>query len=147
MTAVSGEVNLEKLLASIKPYWRPGRYVFSRVDEISSLPLDKIFFFFREGEAITVVLKQADADDLGLPYEFVSAWITLSVHSSLEAVGLTAVFSGALAAEGLSCNVVAGYYHDHAFVKYTDAAKAIDVLEALSRQYGRISAYDDLDYL
>ena len=41
---------------------------------------------------------------------FRAAWISLTVHSDLEAVGLTAAFSTALGQAGVSCNVVAGAF-------------------------------------
>jgi hypothetical protein len=73
------------------------------------------------------------ADSLNLNYTYVAAWITLTVHSSLEAVGLTAAFSNALASHRISCNVVAAYYRDHIFIAQKDAEKAMQVLEALSK--------------
>jgi hypothetical protein len=69
---------------------------------------------------------------LGLAYTQIFAWITLTVHSSLEAVGLTAAFSRALTEAGISCNVVAAYYHDHIFVPTRDAGQAMQVLKNLS---------------
>jgi hypothetical protein len=42
--------------------------------------------------------------------------ITLTVHSSLAAVGMLAAITQALAAEGISTNVVSAYFHDHLFV-------------------------------
>jgi hypothetical protein len=72
---------------------------------------------------------------MNLAYSFVSAWITLTVHSSLESVGLTAAFSTALANKGISCNVVAAYYHDHIFVNLKDAPGAMQVLESISRSF------------
>lgn len=72
--------------------------------------------WFREAEGQTVILPQAQADAAGLAYSLVCAWITLRVQSDLAAVGLTAAVSTALAEAGISCNVVAGYYHDHLFV-------------------------------
>ncbi len=66
------------------------------------------------------------------PYQYVAAWITLNVHSSLEAVGLTAAFAKALGDAGISCNVVAAYYHDHIFVDVKDAEKAMDVLQRMA---------------
>ena len=59
-------------------------------------------------------------------------WITLDVHSSLEAVGLTAAVSAALAEENISCNVVAAYYHDHLFVPVADAERAMETLMRLT---------------
>lgn len=71
------------------------------------------------------------ADDLGLTYTYVAAWITLTVHSSLEATGLTAAFATALADAGISCNVVAAYFHDHIFVAEADGERTIEVLRGL----------------
>jgi hypothetical protein len=50
------------------------------------------------------------------------------MHSSLEAVGLTAAVATALAARGIAANVIAGARHDHVFVP---AARADDALAAL----------------
>lgn len=129
-----GETNLHTLLRTMKPHWNPGTYVFCTVQELSSVPLNLALFFFKEEEGITVVITQENADKLGLSYSYVAAWITLTVHSSLEAVGLTAAFSTALAQEGISCNVVAAYYHDHIFVDVINAEKALAVLYQCSRQ-------------
>jgi hypothetical protein len=87
---------------------------------------------FKEDKATTLVLKRELAARLQLPYTFVMAWITLAVHSSLDAVGLTATFSNALANNCISCNVVAAFFHDHIFVDKKDAAKVIEVLTSLS---------------
>jgi hypothetical protein len=73
------------------------------------------------------------AEAAGLSYSFVAAWITLTVHSSLEAVGLTAAVSQALAQAGISCNIVAALHHDHLFVPLKNAARATQVLEGMSR--------------
>lgn len=60
-----------------------------------------------------------------------AAWITLTVHSDLAAVGLTAAFSRVLAEAGISCNVVAGVRHDHIFVPVERAADAMAALRRL----------------
>ena len=73
-----------------------------------------------------------DADRYQLSYEYVAAWITLQIHSALDAVGLTAAISRRLTDEGISCNVVAGYHHDHLFVAVEDADRALRALSALS---------------
>jgi uncharacterized protein len=86
---------------------------------------------FKEEEGITAIINKELADKLQLKYDFVAAWITLTVHSALTAVGFTAAFSTALANAGISCNVVAAYYHDHIFVKKKDVEKALDILKKL----------------
>jgi len=91
-----------------------------------------IIALFKEQEAITIVLSKETANGLNLPYDFIAAWITLTVHSSLAATGLTAAFATALAKAGISCNVIAAYYHDHIFVAKDDAEKAMLVLRELA---------------
>jgi hypothetical protein len=127
---MDGEKDLQILLKSMKPEHNPGDYVFCKVDQLGSLNLDEIEMFFKEKEAITLILKKEIAEKLNLEYSMIMSWITLSVHSSLEAVGLTAAFSRALSEKGISCNVVAAYYHDHIFVGKNDTEKAIQILKA-----------------
>ncbi|WP_139924126.1 ACT domain-containing protein [Hymenobacter sp. DG01] len=126
-----GETDLTQLLRTMKPELQPGAYVFCTVASPEALLLAEAIGTFREREGHTVILPQATADRLGLPYTFVAAWIALTVHSALEAVGLTAAFAQALAQGGISCNVVAAYYHDHIFVAATDAEKAMRLLQEL----------------
>lgn len=116
----------------MQPILNDGLYVFSSVSSIASFDLNKILFFFKEEEGFTVVLEKKDADTEGVKYNALFAWITLYVHSALEAVGLTAAFATVLGANNISCNVVAGYYHDHIFVQYNLGQKAVDVLQKLS---------------
>jgi len=85
-----------------------------------------------EDEGITAVLRRSEADALGLAYDYVAAWITLSIHTSLHAVGLTAAFSAALAAAGISCNVLAGLHHDHLLVPIGERDAAVEILRAVS---------------
>lgn len=129
---MTGEKDLGKLLKTMKPEQKPGDYVFCLVEDLSTVPLVEVVLMFRENEGVTVVVSKKLADTLGLSYSFVASWITLTVHSSLEAVGLTAAFSKALAENGISCNVVAAFYHDHLFVQQKDTAKAMEILNGLS---------------
>lgn len=87
----------------------------------------------QENEGITLVLPQAVADEYQLNYEYIAGWITLMVHSSLAAVGLTAAFAHALAQQNISCNVIAGYYHDHIFVADDDVQQALVILNNLGQ--------------
>ena len=129
---MSGEKDLQQLLKSMKPEHNPGEYVFCKTENLEQVNLNEIEMFFREKEAITLILKKEIAKELHLDYSVVMSWITLTVHSSLEAVGLTAAFSKALSENGISCNVVAAFYHDHIFVAKKDAAKAMEILNAFS---------------
>lgn len=87
-----------------------------------------------EGEGGSLVVEQAVADEAGLPYEGTFAWITLQVHSSLQAVGLTAAVSSALAEKGVPCNMLAGFYHDHILVPSDRVIDALAVLQNLSQR-------------
>jgi hypothetical protein len=129
---MTGEIDLSKLIQNMHPERNTGQYVFCCVDSTERVPVLDLLGFFRENEGMTVILPKSNADDLGLPYSTVFAWITLSVHSSLEAVGLTAAVSHALTEAGISCNVVAAFYHDHLFVPVKDAARAMGVLRKMA---------------
>jgi uncharacterized protein len=129
---MSGEKNLTTLLKTMKPQLNEGEYVFCTVKNDTPVQFNEILFHFREEEGITLVLQKHIADKLSLGYSYVASWITLTVHSSLEAVGLTAAFSAALRNENISCNVVAAYYHDHIFVDKKDTEKAMEVLNRFS---------------
>jgi hypothetical protein len=85
----------------------------------------------REDEGLTVVLPQQEADAAGLAYELPLGWITLYVESSFAAVGLTARVSTALAAVGISCNVLAGFSHDHLLVPLDRVDEAMETLLTL----------------
>jgi hypothetical protein len=123
---MSGERDLQRLISAMDPDLRPGAWVFATVDEVPAgcSPLVTV----REDEGTTVVVERKEADHLGLAYDHVAAMVTLRVHSALAAVGLTAFVAGRLARVGMSCNVVAGYHHDHLFVPFDRGAEAVAVL-------------------
>ena len=129
---MAGETSLATLLRSMSPQLNPGEYVFCTLRD-GQLPtgLD-IIGSFREQEGLTVILERRHAEQAGFSFDYVAAWITLNVHSALEAVGLTAAFATALGQASISCNVIAGYYHDHLFVGQADAERAMTVLEQLA---------------
>jgi hypothetical protein len=130
---MTGEKDLATILKTLRPEHNEGDYVFCNVSAVPDLSPADIVMLFKEKEGTTLILKKEMADIHRLPYSFVAAWITLSVHSSLEAVGLTAAFSKALAAKSLSCNVVAACYHDHIFVDKKDLPAAMEALRGLAR--------------
>ena len=130
---MSGEKKLEALLKSMKPKLNVGEFVFCKTEHLDQLNLNQIIMTFKEEESTTIIAKKEIADELKLDYSFVASWITLTVNSSLEAVGLTAAFSKALSENDISCNVVAAYYHDHIFVDKKHTEKAMDILNAFSK--------------
>jgi len=81
--------------------------------------------------ALSLVMRREQADTAGLPYDVVVAWIALTVHSALDAVGLTAAVAGQLAGAGISCNVIAARHHDHLLVPHARAQDALDLLQQL----------------
>ncbi|MFB7865010.1 ACT domain-containing protein [Streptomyces sp. NPDC056069] len=131
---MSAERDLTRLLAGMRPELRPGRYVFTTVDGPAPAGIAPVVTV-AETEGLTMVVRQEDADAASLAYDYVAGWITLRVHSALDAVGLTAAVAGALAEAGLSCNVVAGFHHDHLFVEHARAEEALGVLTALARRF------------
>jgi len=129
---MSGEKDLQVLLKSMKPEHVSGDYVFCKVENVKDININEIEMFFKEKEAFTIIIKKEIADVLQIEYSTVMSWITLTVHSSLEAVGLTAAFSKALSDHQISCNVVAAFYHDHIFVNKKDTQKAMEILHTFS---------------
>ena len=127
-----GMTDLDQLIQSMDPVLHPGEYVFATVQEIEAIPRSVTICEFREEEGTTVVLAREKAEELGLSFDYIAAWITLKVHSALDAVGLTAAFSSELAQHGISCNVIAGYYHDHIFVAFQDGERAVEVLRRMA---------------
>ncbi|UFR06617.1 ACT domain-containing protein [Streptomyces sp. Go40/10] len=128
---MTGETDLRTLLRGLRPELNPGRYVFTMAEGGVPSGVSPVVTV-AEQEGLTLVVPQADADAAGMAYDYVAAWITLSVHSALDAVGLTAAVARALAAEGLSCNVVAGFHHDHLFVPHDEAERAVRTLRRLA---------------
>lgn len=125
------ERDLARLVAGLAPVVRPSPYVVVETD--ADVPAAAIIV---ENESTTKVVERATADAHGLPYTFVAAWITCTIQSDLEAVGLTAVISRALADAGIACNVLAGSRHDHLLVPWRRRDEAVALLSALAHLPG-----------
>ena len=127
--------SFSQILKTLSPELNPGEYIFHSTNDPSQFDTKDIIGLFKEKEGVTLIIARELADQKKIPYQFIASWITLNVHSSLEAVGLTAAFSNALAKENISANVIAGYYHDHIFVAKADADKAMRALLKLVGSY------------
>lgn len=127
---MGGERDLRRLLVGLRPRLRPEPVVYTRASTVP--PGVRALATVVEDEGLTIVCPRGDADTAGLEYNYVAAWITLEAHSALDAVGLTAAVAAALADAGLSCNVLAGFFHDHLLVPFEDGPRAVAVLRALS---------------
>lgn len=124
--------DIRKLIGAIAPKLNQGEYVFTSVNNLDAIDQKDIVSSIQETEGTSVIISRSKADSLQLKYDFIASWITLTVHSSLNDVGLTAVFSSKLAEHNISCNVVAGLYHDHIFVNKIDSTRAMEILNQLS---------------
>ncbi|MCX4450967.1 ACT domain-containing protein [Streptomyces sp. NPDC087866] len=131
---MTAESDLRVLLSNLSPEPHPGRYVYAIAPDGTLPGTVTPVVTVRETEGLTLVLPEAEAASAGLPCTYVAGWITLRVHSALEAVGLTAAVSLALTDAGISCNVVAGFHHDHLFVPYERTGEAVAVLERLAAE-------------
>jgi hypothetical protein len=129
---MSGVTRLDQLLRNLNPILNPGTFVFCTVAGLRPELHSEAIGSFKEAEGHTYILPRPVADQHSLSYAGTMAWITLQVHSSLEAVGLTAAVSAVLAEAGISCNVVAAYYHDHLLVPTDRADRALELLKKLS---------------
>lgn len=131
---VSGETDLNVLLLGMEPELVAGQFVFVTVPNVDTSPRLDPLASVVEPEGLSLVLRKDQADQAGLAYDFVAAWVTLRVRSSLHAIGLTAAVSAALAKAGVSCNVIAGFHHDHLLVPHDRANEVMDVLRGLTKQ-------------
>ena len=142
--ASGGETNLRQLLASASARRHDAvTYAFvtlppSHADTpaLLSALVAAAVVVVKEAEGVTLVVPKASLAalpaELPVAAAYECAWLTLEVHSALEAVGLTAAFAAELTRQGISANVVAGFYHDHLFVAEADAERAVDAINGLS---------------
>jgi len=118
---MSGETDLAILLRTLVPHLYEKRYDYVPMDASTPPPAGWLALIHEE-EGVAAVAPVVDG-----------AWarISLTVHSSLEAVGLTAAFAGVLAKAGISANVIAGLHHDHILVPWNRRGDAMAALSTL----------------
>lgn len=130
-TTPPGTLDLGKMLEQLDVILAGEPYCYVRMADGNQVPpADSCFALIREAEGQCAILPIERAEDLGLEPIFKSALLSLTVHSSLEAVGLTAWFSARLGEAGISCNVIAGLHHDHILVPWDRRFQAVEVLKA-----------------
>jgi hypothetical protein len=138
---VTGTSDLDQLLRDMAPTVRTGEFVFVPGDAVpDGVPIEASV---REDEGASAVIARSDADATAIAYDLVACWITLTVHSALDAVGLTAAVSGELAGRGISCNVIAGLRHDHLLVPAPRLDEALDALRDLTERAERAASNGD----
>jgi len=121
--------DLDHLLKNMEPVLEDEELVFCSLPSNQAeeyLTLSQGYYVEREGT--TVILGKFLADLNKLNYDIVFKRITLSVYSSLEAVGFLARITEVLAAQGISVNVISAYYHDYLYVKSSEAEAALEIL-------------------
>lgn len=131
-----GSTDLAAMLRTLSTQLDPETYVFCTFpptqDRPQSLPAKGVF---EESEGTTVITTEAAAKQHNLQYFFPSRQLTLTVHSSLDAVGLLAAITSHLAKEvGVGVNPVSGFYHDHLFVPLGKEQACVESLKKLAAQ-------------
>lgn len=132
-----GIKELNVLLSRMEPSLDEETYIFHTMKQKDGaeniLHLNPLGFF-KEKEGFSLILSKEKAEEAGIAFDSVFSLISLTVHSSLNAVGLTAAISTKLAQKGISANVVAGYYHDHVFVPEHKTEAALAAIQELQSQ-------------
>lgn len=132
---MTGETDLATMLSSLRIERRELPVTVVHLPSPVELG-DGVLALIAEDEGTTAIVSIVEAERRGWPVEFRAAWLTVSVHSSLDAVGLTAALATVLAERDIACNVLAGYFHDHLLVPLARADEAVECLESLADRDG-----------
>ena len=133
--SMTGETDLQRLLADMRPSMSERAFAFATTPSLKDVPASvSIIGSFCEDEGVTVIAPWDQLARTGLMRSAPFARISLAVHSSLAAVGLTAKIATSLAHDGISANIVAGYFHDHVFVPWEQRHVALDILSELGAE-------------
>lgn len=130
-----GEIDLDKILESLNPELSEEEYIFcTSKNKIAKLRGLEPWAIIEEQEGTTYILERRKAESNKIDFESVFKRITITVYSSLNSVGLTAVISRWLSECGISANFVSGYYHDHVFVPIDRAEEAERIIMAIGNR-------------
>lgn len=127
---MTGERDLKRLIEGMRPMLDPRDWAYALAPAGTVVP--EAWATIREAEGVTVIAPWSDLQGRGWPLSGPWARITLTIHSSLDAVGLTAAVSHALAQAGIPANLIAGWHHDHIFLPRDQAAGAMTALQVLA---------------
>ncbi|MEO0357116.1 MAG: ACT domain-containing protein [Pseudomonadota bacterium] len=130
---MSGEIDLQKLLAGMSATLHPDTFVFTTFPVGTAVPEIPYRMCFHEAEGTTLIVSKQHVDGTNIKFEFPCRMITLNVHSALDAVGFIARVATELANLGMGVNPVAGFYHDHLFIPEDRADDAMTALDAMAR--------------
>ena len=133
---MTGIKELQTLLANVDPVLDERSFIFCTFPELNNDDICRLspIGFFHEKEGLTLIITTDDALSNGIRFDTVYKLISLTVHSSLNAVGLTAAIATKLASKDISANVVAAYYHDHIFVQKEKAGLAMEAIVELQAE-------------
>lgn len=120
------------MISGMRPVLDDELYHFCSLPGRSHPVVAEALAVFQEDEGLSLILAERAARRLDLPTNMPMRRITLTVLSALDGVGLTAAVAGVLASEGIPCNMVAAYHHDHAFVPAQMAGRAMALLQELA---------------
>lgn len=126
---MTGERDLGRLLSGMRPVLDPRPWGYALAPP--GTPAPWAWAQVAEDEGLTLIAPLDQFDGQGWPVQGPFARITLTIHSALDAVGLTAAISTTLAQAGISANIVAGWHHDHIFLPRDRAAEALALLHRL----------------
>jgi len=129
---MTGERDLDQLQRRMAPQLQPQTFVYCTFPDFVLPGGLTPICTFREAEGLTAIVERSQAERAEVPHVFEARLITLTVYSSLEAIGFLATVTAALARAGIPCNVVAAYHHDHLFVPTVHAEGALSLLMSLS---------------
>jgi len=125
-----------EMLSALYPVLRPESYVFVTLADRDRAAMLRpaAIATFEEDEGTSMIVPAERAVAGGIEASAPMRCITLTVHSDLLGAGLTAAVTGALAARGIPCNMVAAFHHDHVFVPADKVRAAMEILLALQAE-------------
>ncbi|WP_428418673.1 ACT domain-containing protein [Methylibium sp.] len=134
---MTGVADLDDLCRHMTPRLVDGVFVYCTFTDFRLPAGLEPVCTFREAEGLSAIVSKREAEAGALPYVFPCRLITLTVHSSLDAVGFLARISAHLSRAGIACNVVAAFHHDHLFVPEARADDTLGILRAIASEPSR----------